>query len=202
MDLSASSARQAKKLLSNPRVTKWHDYISKEARTIEREYLLFVPCAKAKPYLPPTRSFFYNWLWKFLKKNDLRDKVFLCTVSEPFALFPETDYARMPDYELSPLVLKGDQLLLESYTATLAEPIANFVSRNAKNHKAVLAYVRPDSTHARFLDRANQLLGQRLVEFAVEMEDLERVRNKHPRMWHLDWMIFLQSILRSSLTRD
>ncbi len=132
-----------------------------------------------------------------MEKHDLRDRVFLCTVSEPFALFPETDYTRMPAYELSPLVLKSDPSLMEYYVASLAKPIANFVSRNARNHERILAYVRPDSTHARFLDRANQLLGKTVVELAVQQEDLDRVRKKHPRMWHLDWMIFLQDILKT-----
>ncbi len=183
----------------NPRVTSWHDYVSKRARSYKRDFLLFVPCAKSKPYPRPTKSFFYNWLWKFLERNDLRDKVFLCTVSEPFALFPETDYIRMPNYELSPLVLKNDPPLLEDYVESLAKPIANFVSRNAGNHKRFLAYVRPDSTHARFLERANQLLGKTVVELAVQQEDIDCVRREHPRMWHLDWMIFLQDVLKNKI---
>ncbi len=199
MDLSASNVGEAMRLLRDPRVTRWHDYVSRSAKSLDKDYLLFVPCAKSKPYPRPTKSFFYNWLWKFLDRYSLRSKVFLCTVSEPFALFPETDYLIMPDYELSPLVLKGDPDLLEHYVSKLGKPIADFLARNAKNHDRVLAYVRPDSTHARFLERANRLLGKEIVEPAVQQEHFVRVKKDHPRMWHLDWMIFLQSVLLKEL---
>lgn len=199
MPLVANDVAQARRLLHEPQVTSWHNYILNSATSLPRDNLLFVPCAKAKPYFRPTKSFFYNWLWRFLEKENLRNKVFLCTVSEPFALFPETDYHKMPNYELSPLILKSEPELLESYCATLAKPIAGFVRRNSGRHKRISAYVRPDSTHALFLKRANSYLGRPLVRFPVTREDLQRIRRAHRRMWHLNWMIYLEDRLRRAL---
>lgn len=202
MDLTATNYAEAERLLRSKYVTNWHDYVSNKAVSAQRDILLFVPCAKAKPYLRPTKSFFYNWLWRFLEKEKLRDRVFLCTVSEPFALFPETDYAKMPNYELSPLLLKNEPTLLESYVSALGISIAGFLCRNSHRHKLILAYVRPDSTHALFLKRANDLLDKPLVRLAVSMEDLSEVRHMHPRMWHLNWMIYLESRLREVIQKE
>lgn len=177
----------------------WHRYITAEATTVPRKTLLLVPCAKEKPYLPPTRSFFYNWLWKFLNKQKLRDNVFVCTVSEPFGLFPETDYSRMPCYELSPALLKQTPDLFDLYAEKLAVPIAMFLKRNFRNHQHIVAYVRSDSTHATFLDKANELLRDHMIQFPVTQEDFDELRRTHPRMWHLNWMIFLQEKLGTAL---
>jgi hypothetical protein len=202
MDLIATNDAEAVGLLQNERVIHWHDYISNKAVSLQREVLLFVPCAKAKPYLRPTKSFFYNWLWRFLEREELRNSVFVCTVSEPFALFPETDYGRMPNYELSPLLLKNNSKLLESYTTTLGESIAGFLRRNFERHKTILAYVRPDSTHALFLRKANQLLNKSAVRMVASIEDLARIRRIHRRMWHLNWMIYLESQLREIIQKE
>jgi predicted RNA-binding protein len=202
MDLIATNDAEAWRLLHNEQVTRWHEYISDKAISLPRDVLLFVPCAKAKPYLRPTKSFFYNWLWRFLEKEKLRNRVFLCTVSEPFALFPETDYGRMPNYELSPSLLKNNPKLLELYTSALGESIAGFLIRNADRHKIILAYVRPDSTHALFLEKANQLLNKSAVRIAVSMADLGRIRHAHQRMWHLNWMIYLESRLTKVIRKE
>jgi len=202
MLLEASDAAQAKLLLGRKKVTLWHSYIRDRAKSEPRDSLILVPCAKAKPYTRPTKSFFYNWLWKFLEKENLRDQVFVCTVSEPFALFPENDYDKMPNYELSPLVLKREPELLEKYCSTLAKPIAGFLMRNHDKHRRVIAYVRPDSTHAVFLQRAMSLCGSPLVRFAVTVDDLRQIRKAHPRMWHLNWMIYLQNHLKRLLVDD
>jgi predicted RNA-binding protein len=195
MEFRAGNLREAEQLLQNKWVREWHSYIGEKATSGSKQYLLLVPCAKAKPYLRPTKSFFYNWLWKFLEKRNLRDRVFVCSVSEPFALFPESDYDKMPDYELSPLLLKAEPKLLEDYCSTLARPIAGFLQRNSQNHERIIAYVRPDSTHALFLKRAMQLSGKFKIDFAVSSDDLKRIRKAHRRMWHLNWMIYLESRL-------
>jgi predicted RNA-binding protein len=200
MLLEARDGTEARELLRSSQVRKWHKYIQDQAMSAPTEALLFVPCAKAKPYLPPTKSFFYNWLWRYLDKQNLRKRVFICTVSEPFALFPETDYQRMPDYELSPLVLKSDPHLLEDYSNILAKPIAGFLERNHDKHGRILAYVRPDSTHALFLMKAMRLVRKPVVRFAVTTDDLKRIRRSHRRMWHLNWMIYLESRLTRALS--
>jgi predicted RNA-binding protein len=201
MNLIATNTIEARELLQNKQVTQWHEYISNEAISLPRQILLFVPCAKAKPYLRPTKSFFYNWLWRFLEKEKLKGRVFVCTVSEPFALFPETDYGKMPNYELSPLLLKSNPKLLELYTSVLGKSIACFLSRNSGRHKMILAYVRPDSTHALFLRKANQLQNKSVVRMAASIEDLARIRQLHRRMWHLNWMIYLENQLREVIQK-
>jgi hypothetical protein len=105
----------------------------------------------------------------------------------------------MPNYELSPSILKSQPDLLESYCATLAKPIAGFLRRNSNRHKRISAYVRPDSTHALFLNRANSYLGRPLVRFPVTREDLESVRHTHRRMWHMNWMIYLEDLVKDEL---
>jgi hypothetical protein len=202
MLLQASDAAQARLLLQNEKVKEWHRYIREKAISERKEILMFVPCAKAKPYVRPTKSFFYNWLWRFLEKERLRDRIFICTVSEPFALFPETDYDKMPNYELSPLVLKSTPSLLEEYCCTLSKPIAGFLRRNRNRHRRVIAYVRPDSTHAMFLRRATMICSQQKIHFALSNYELQRIRKAHPRLWHLDWMIFSEKHLKRTLRMD
>jgi predicted RNA-binding protein len=199
--LKALNARSALRLLMHPRVQYWHKYISTEARTQVCPILLFVPCAKSKPYTGRTKSIFYRWLWSFLRQNEIREKMFICTVSEPFALFLETDYDKMPLYELSPKILKENETVLKKYEKIIAHTIAAFLKRNKKNHRVIFAYVRPDSTHRRFLSFANRLLGNDIIKFVLTAQDLENLKKSHRRTWQLNWMIFLENKLLNNISR-
>ncbi|MEM4888951.1 MAG: DUF5591 domain-containing protein [Thermosphaera sp.] len=83
-------------ILKNQKVLRWLEFISNHYLPEPRDVLLLYPCSAIKPY---TSSRSYKALYKTLfSLGNLRDRVHVVTVSEPYGLVPEEFYGRRNEW--------------------------------------------------------------------------------------------------------
>lgn len=93
-------------LLDEPEVRAWHRTVRRhelpltDARGRPIERLVFVPCAKTKPWDTATRGLYgaYNAVRARVASGELPATTFV-TISEPLGIVPEADWGRFPQYD-------------------------------------------------------------------------------------------------------
>jgi len=93
-------------LLKEPEVVSWHTSIQQAelpthdaaGRSIER--VVFVPCAKTKPWDTATRGLYgaYNKVREQVRRGELPATLFV-TISEPLGIVPESHWGEFPQYD-------------------------------------------------------------------------------------------------------
>ena len=163
-------------LLQEPVIKAWHRDIAKFKVPAKYSVIVFVPCAKTKPWDTATRGLYKDY-------NKLRHEHpdwFFVTISEPLGIVPQTLWGDFPQYDNPGLFRNHAQRCglftsdfkkffgytqrfktpfdEEAYTAsiqTLAQPIRQFLTNHAG--RTILSFVEDfsgASTHSDMLTAA------------------------------------------------
>ncbi len=161
-------------LQTNPTITKWLRFIATKYEPPGGKVVLFYPCSALKPY---DKSPSYRRLLRSLEQNQLRSKVHIITISEPFGLVPEEFYSNGFSWYDCPGLFKWwclrhdepyEEEYLEKSIELLSSHIAAFLLRIVKSplRNSVIGFVRTmtssferraDHTHYRMLKNASKL---------------------------------------------
>ncbi len=94
-DFTAYTPGETLHLLNNSVISNWLSLIKNYKVPDNFNKIIFVPCAKTKPWENATRGIYkdYNKL-----KNDNKN-IFFVTISEPLAIVPQTFWSNFPQYD-------------------------------------------------------------------------------------------------------
>lgn len=166
-------------LQTNQTVIKWLQFIGDKYVPPEKDVILIYPCSAVKPYY---RSPSYRRLLTILEEGNLRERVHLLTISEPFGLVPEEFYYDGFSWYDCPGLFKWwcvkhgqpfDLGLLEKSLDLIASYIATFLLRitNRWSRFQIVGFVRTmtssfenraDHTHYRMLTKASNMAGVKI----------------------------------------
>lgn len=94
-ELTAYTPGETIHLLNNPTISSWLNNIKNYKVPDNFKKIVFVPCAKTKPWENATRGIYKDY-------NKLRSEhpdLFFVTISEPLAIVPQTMWGNFPQYD-------------------------------------------------------------------------------------------------------
>lgn len=94
-ELTAYTPGETIHLLNNPIISSWLNNIKNYKVPDNFKKIVFVPCAKTKPWENATRGIYKDY-------NKLRSEhpeLFFVTISEPLAIVPQTMWGNFPQYD-------------------------------------------------------------------------------------------------------
>lgn len=96
LDLTAFTPGETLELCKKPAISSWHSSMSSFLLPEGVRTVIFVPCAKTKPWLNARRGIYkvYNEL---ISEHD--DSVYFVTISEPLAIVPQELWGEFPMYD-------------------------------------------------------------------------------------------------------
>ena len=94
-ELTAYTPGETLHLLEQPEIAQWRERMKSFKVPVNYKKIVFVPCAKTKPWENATRGIYkdYNKL-----KNEKPD-IFFVTISEPLGIVPQTLWGNFPQYD-------------------------------------------------------------------------------------------------------
>jgi len=184
-ELTAYTPGETLKLFSHPKIKKWHDSIASFQIPEEYGTVIFVPCAKTKPWACATRGIYksYNQIINMVKAGEI-DPVYFVTISEPLGIVPQDKWGDFPQYDNpglfrddaqrsglftrdwakygfdTKLIVPFDDRAYEQAITRLSEIISKFLETN--KDKRFLAFVKDFqglSTHTHMLNKAQEKTG-------------------------------------------
>lgn len=188
-------------LTENRKVLQWLEFISNHYLPEPKHVLLLYPCSTIKPYIL-SRSYrmLYNTLFSL---GDLREKIHVITVSEPFGLVPEEFYGKRIEwhdwekdwYDCPGLFewwcRKHNQLYsMEDFKKCvdiLSDYVAKFLEKTKDRYKVRIAFVRTytsklrhshNHTHFIIVKTASKKAGVK-VEFHPPKRIVKRIVEKY-----------------------
>jgi predicted RNA-binding protein len=107
-ELTAYTPGETLKLFEHPKIKKWHNSIANFKVPDNYGTIIFVPCAKTKPWACATRGIYksYNEIVNMVKSGEI-DPVYFVTISEPLGIVPQDKWSDFPQYD-NPGLFKDD----------------------------------------------------------------------------------------------
>lgn len=95
-DLTAYTPSETLLLCQKPIIKNWLDTIADFKIPTDAKYVVFVPCAKTKPWKDAKRGIYKSYN-KIINEN--KHSVYFVTISEPLAIVPQDLWANFPQYD-------------------------------------------------------------------------------------------------------
>lgn len=95
IELTAYTAGETWNLFQNPIIKNWHETIVSHIIPNNYDVVVFVPCAKTKPWENACRGTYKSY--NALKKE--YDNLYFVTISEPLAIVPMDLWSEFPQYD-------------------------------------------------------------------------------------------------------
>jgi hypothetical protein len=182
-ELTAYTPAETWNLFKNPIIQKWHSEIVDHIVSEKYDTIVFVPCAKTKPWENACRGIYKSY-------NQLRQEygnLYFVTISEPLAIVPSDMWGNFPQYDNPGLfsdpvqrsgLMSSDWKKLFNVSSRLQTPfdpdlqkkciellgniIKQFIIKNKENNPnlKLLSFVedfRGKGTHSQMLDIANEI---------------------------------------------
>lgn len=113
-ELTAYTPGETTNLLKHPKIVEWHNKMASFVVPPEFNTVVFVPCAKSKPWVGPAcaASLYSHY-------NELRKKfgnIYFVTISEPLGVVPQDRWGDFPQYD-NPGLFKDPVLRSDMFTA-------------------------------------------------------------------------------------
>jgi len=161
---------------SNGRVKKWLSFISENyLPPPEKKILLLYPCSAVKPY-HLSRSYKVLYATLDTLSQELRKKIHVVTVSEPFGLVPEEYYEKWTEWYDCPGLFEWwcrkngveyDEAIVSKSIEILASYIARYLERTRNHYTRRIAFIRTytssvkpsESTHRKMIELASSKSG-------------------------------------------
>jgi len=112
--LTAYTPGETLKLLQHPTIVDWHDKMARFVIPKGYDTVVFVPCAKTKPWVGPACS-----ASLYSHYNELRGhygNIYFVTISEPLGVVPQQHWGDFPQYD-NPGLFKDPVLRADMFTA-------------------------------------------------------------------------------------
>jgi predicted RNA-binding protein len=188
-ELTAYTPGETLGIMEHPDIKAWHEEMKSYKVPDDYGTVIFVPCAKTKPWACATKGIYksYNKIKNMVDAGEL-DPVYFVTISEPLGIVPQDKWGDFPQYDnpglfsdpvqrsgmftrdwskynigdkpMSKMIVPFDSESYESAINKLAEVIAGFMQTN-KDKKFIAFVKNPDSrgTHSHMLDVASAMTG-------------------------------------------
>jgi hypothetical protein len=213
--LTAYTPGETLGLLKNPEIRGWQDAMRSFQIPPEYKTVVFVPCAKTKPWDSiHANSLYadYNLIREKVRKGEM-EPVYFVTLSEPLGIVPEERWGDFPQYDDPGLfdddaqragmftrdwlhsdfgekfIVPFDREAQQQCIQDLGAVIADFAKANEAPGRRFISFVEPLSgspgTHSQMLSAAEAKLGHSLVSPEHRYTKTDAPRDKMP----VDWMI-------------
>lgn len=177
-DMTAYTPSETLELCKKDIIKNWLDTIGDFKIPTDAKYIVFVPCAKTKPWKDAKRGIYKSYN-KIINENE--HSVYFVTISEPLAIVPQDLWSDFPQYD-NPGLFKDvvqrsgglftkdwkehfgerykmpwDQDAYDQCIDLFASVIRQFVNNNQKEERVFLSFVNEAkslSTHEDMLNRS------------------------------------------------
>lgn len=95
-EMTAYTPSETLKLMETPSIKKWLNNIENLKIPDEAEFVMFVPCAKTKPWKNASRGIYKSYN-KIIEENS--NKIYFVTISEPLGIVPQNNWKDFPQYD-------------------------------------------------------------------------------------------------------
>ncbi len=180
-DMTAYTPSETLQLCQKPIIKNWLDTIANFKIPTDAKYVVFVPCAKTKPWKDAKRGIYKSYN-KIIKEN--KHSVYFVTISEPLAIVPQDLWADFPQYDNPGLFrdvvqrsgglftkdwkehfgnrykMPWDEVAYDQCIDLFSSVIRQFVNNNQMEGRTFLSFVNESkslSTHADMLNRSNSI---------------------------------------------
>lgn len=177
-DMTAYTPSETLSLCQKPIIKNWLDTIADFKIPTDAKYVVFVPCAKTKPWKDAKRGIYKSYN-KII--NEKKHSVYFVTISEPLAIVPQDLWADFPQYDNPGLFrdvvqrsgglftkdwkehfgnrykMPWDETSYDQCIDLFASVIRQFIENNQMEGRTFLSFVNESkslSTHADMLNRS------------------------------------------------
>lgn len=202
-DDTAYTPAETLELMKKGEIKKWLDNVENLKIPESAKIVVFVPCAKTKPWKDAKRGIYKSYN-KIINEN--KDDIYFVTISEPLGVVPQDDWENFPQYD-NPGLFKDvvqrsgglftkdwnehfgkkfkmpwDQKSYDKAIDILSDKIKLFVENNKKDGRHFLSFVGDEKilgTHADMVNRSGVIPkeNQFLKRAAARQEPYEYVRD-------------------------
>jgi hypothetical protein len=197
-EFTAYTPGETLKLMKKTKIREWHKKMANWKVPADAEWIVFVPCAKTKPWDDATIGLYGNYNQIRAMRDDGKiGKVYFVTISEPLGVVPEDFWGTFPHYDNPGLfseeamrsglmtadwpsigfpnkrIVPFDAVAYKHAIQKLGEVIAKFLRANS--NKKFVSFVEDFdgvSTHSDMLNTAGNMIGASI--------DLSRRFTKRP----------------------
>jgi hypothetical protein len=200
---TAYTPAETLELMKKGEIKKWLDNVENLKIPESAKIVVFVPCAKTKPWKDAKRGIYKSYN-KIINEN--KDDIYFVTISEPLGVVPQDDWENFPQYD-NPGLFKDvvqrsgglftkdwnehfgkkfkmpwDQKSYDKAIDILSDKIKLFVENNKKDGRHFLSFVGDEKilgTHADMVNRSGVIPkeNQFLKRAAARQEPYEYVRD-------------------------
>lgn len=218
-EMTGYTPSETLKLMEQPEIKDWLDNVENLKIPESAQTVIFVPCAKTKPWKNATRGIYKSYN-KIIEEND--DSIFFVTISEPLGVVPQSHWENFPQYDNSGLfkdvVQRSGGLFTRDWNEhfgkrykmpwsqkdydksidILAEKIKLFINQNQKEGRQFISFVGDEKTlgtHQDMINRAGNIPkeNQFLKRAAARQEPYEYIKQTLENIRSKDITNFLKS---------
>jgi len=177
VSMTAYTPAETLELMKKGPIKNWLDNVSNLKVPDNADIVIFVPCAKTKPWKDAPRGIYKSYN-KIINENP--DNVYFVTISEPLGVVPQNNWSDFPQYDNPGLFkdvvqrsgglftrdwvehfgkrykLPWDQEAYDKSIDILADKIKTFVNNNQKNGRQFISFVGDDNTLGTHQDMINR----------------------------------------------
>lgn len=175
--MTAYTPSETLKLMEKEPISQWLNNIEKLKVPEEANVIIFVPCAKTKPWKDAPRGLYKSYN-KIINENS--NNIYFVTISEPLGVVPQNNWNDFPQYDNPGLFkdvvqrsgglftrdwvehfgkrykLPWDQNAYDQAIDLLASKIKLFVENNQKNGRQFISFVGDENTIGTHQDMINR----------------------------------------------
>lgn len=177
LENTAYTPSETLKLMQKEPIKDWLDNVKNLKIPENTDIVIFVPCAKTKPWKDAPRGLYKSYN-KIINENS--DNIYFVTISEPLGVVPQDNWSDFPQYDNPGLFkdvvqrsgglftkdwqehfgqrykLPWDQNAYEQSIDILAEKIKIFVNNNQKNGRKFISFVGDENSIGTHQDMVNR----------------------------------------------
>lgn len=177
LENTAYTPAETLKLMQKEPIKNWLDNVKNLKIPENADIVIFVPCAKTKPWKDAPRGLYKSYN-KIINENS--DNIYFVTISEPLGVVPQDNWSDFPQYDNPGLFkdvvqrsgglftkdwqehfgqrykLPWDQNAYEQSIDILAEKIKIFVNNNQKNGRKFISFVGDENSIGTHQDMVNR----------------------------------------------
>lgn len=177
ISMTAYTPSETLRLMEKSPIKIWLDNVKDLRVPDNAEVVIFVPCAKTKPWKDAPRGLYKSYN-KIINENS--DNIYFVTISEPLGVVPQNNWSDFPQYDNPGLFkdvvqrsgglftkdwnehfgqrykLPWDQEAYDEAIDILASKITTFVNNNQKDGRKFISFVGDENTIGTHQDMINR----------------------------------------------
>jgi predicted RNA-binding protein len=223
-DMTAYTPSETLELMDKKPIKEWLDNIENLKIPDSAKIVMFVPCAKTKPWKDAPRGIYKSYN-KIIKEN--KDDIYFVTISEPLGVVPQENWENFPQYDnpglFKDVVQRSGGLFTKDWKENfgvrykmpwsqndydkvidiLADKISIFINNNEKIGREFISFVGDNKTigtHQDMVNRSKKILekNQFLKRAAPREEPYEYIKEKLEEIKNNEVVNFLKNKTKNS----